>query len=171
VLSDEKVDELHRRLTVAVGRACPGWFAGHQDDIVQHALIRLIGTLEKSGRNPDLSPMYLMKAAHGAAIDEIRRWCRGKPMLELNEESLEKRSSGRPDPERESSSGEIGLAIQQCLAGLIGSRLSAVTLYLQGSTVPESSRRLGWTLGKTEKLVYRGLDDLRRCLRRKGIEP
>jgi RNA polymerase sigma-70 factor (ECF subfamily) len=171
VLTDDQVEDLRRRLARAVARACPGWFSGHRDDIVQHALVRLIGTLEKSGRKSDLSPMYLMKVAHGAAVDEIRKWCRGKPMLELSEESMERRPSDQPDPERESSSGEIGLAIQQCLASLIGSRLSAVTLYLQGSTVPDASRRLGWTLGKTEKLVYRGLEDLRRCLRGKGIEP
>jgi RNA polymerase sigma-70 factor (ECF subfamily) len=171
VLSDDKIEELRGRVTAAVAHACPGWFAGHREDIVQHALVRLIGTLERSGRNPDLSPMYLMKAAHGAAVDEIRKWCRGNPMLALDEASLERKSSGQPDPERECASAEIGLAIQQCLAGLLGSRLPAVTLYLQGCTVPETSRRLGWTLGKTEKLVYRGLDDLRRCLRRKGVEP
>lgn len=171
MLSDDRAEQLRNQLTVAVAQACPGWFSGHREDIVQHALVRLIGTTERRGRNPELSPMYLRKVAHGAAVDEIRKWCRGKPMLELDERSLERRSSGQPDPERRSASGEIGRAIQHCLSGLTDKRQVTVTLYLQGCTVPEASRRLGWTLGKTEKLVYRGLDDLRRCLRRMRIEP
>ena len=91
--------------------------------------------------------------------------------MALDEESLERQASARADPERGTASQEIGSAIQECLARLVQSRQLAVTLYLQGSTVPEASRRLGWTLGKTEKLVYRGLDDMRRCLRGKGVTP
>jgi RNA polymerase sigma-70 factor (ECF subfamily) len=170
-LSDDTVAELRGRLSRAVERACPGWFAGHREDIVQGALVRLVRNLEKSGRNIEYSSMYLMKAAHGVAVDEIRRWCRGRPMLTLDEAILQRVSSDQASPERSSASREIGQAIQQCLAGLVPPRQVAVTLYLQGSTVPEASRRLGWTLGKTEKLVYRGLGDMRRCLRQKGVAP
>jgi len=173
-LSEETVADLRSRLERAVARACPRWFAAQRDDIVQNALIKLIRHLdqEKSGRNPGFSPIYLMKAAHGAAVDEIRRWCRGgKTTLALDDEVLERRSAAEAGPERESVSREIGRAIQQCLEKLVGSRQLAVTVYLQGSTAPEVSRRLGWTLGKTEKLVYRGLSDLRQCLREKGVEP
>ena len=172
-LSDETVTDLRGRLERAVARACPRWFAAQRDDIVQNALLKLVRRLEEeSGRNLQFSPMYLMRAAHGAAVDEIRRWCRGgKTTLALDEEVLERRPSVEAGPERGSVSREIGRAIQQCLEKLVGSRQLAVTVYLQGSTAPETSRRLGWTLGKTEKLVYRGLSDLRRCLREKGVEP
>jgi len=173
-LSEETVADLRSRLERAVARACPRWFAAHRDDVVQNALVKLVRRLEQEegGRNPGFSPMYLMRAAHGAAVDEIRRWCRGgKTTLALDEEILERRPSAEAGPERESASREIGRAIQECLAMLVGSRQLAVTVYLQGSTAPETSRRLGWTLGKTEKLVYRGLSDLRRCLRKKGVEP
>jgi len=171
-LSDDTVADLRARLDRAVARACPAWFSGHCEDIVQNALVKLVRRLEESGRNPGFSSMYLMKAAHGAAVDEIRHWCRGgRPSLVLDESSLERRCSDEADPERSSVSHEIGHAIQQCLALLVSPRQLAVTLYLQGSTVPEASRRLGWTLGKTEKLVYRALGDLRRCLIGKGIAP
>lgn len=172
-LTEETVADLRVRISRAVARACPGWFAGHREDIVQNAMIQLTRKLEQErGRNPGFTSMYLMKAAHGAAVDEIRRWCRGgKPPVALDEESLERQVSTRADPERGTASQEIGSAIQECLVRLVHSRQLAVTLYLQGSTVPEASRRLGWTLGKTEKLVYRGLDDMRRCLRGKGVTP
>jgi RNA polymerase sigma-70 factor (ECF subfamily) len=173
-LSEDTVADLRSRLERAVARACPSWFSAHRDDVVQNALVKLVRRLEQEqgGRNPAFSPMYLMKAAHGAAVDEIRRWCRGgKTTLALDEEVLERRPSAEPGPERNSVSREIGRAIQECLAKLVGSRQLAVTVFLQGSTAPETSRRLGWTLGKTEKLVYRGLSDLRGCLREKGVEP
>jgi len=172
-LSEETVADLRLRLERAVARACPRWFAAQRDDIVQNALLKLVRRLEEEGgRNPGFSPMYLMRAAHGAAVDEIRRWCRGgKTTLALDQEVLERRPSAEAGPERSSVSREIGRAIQECLEGLVGSRQLAVTVFLQGSTAPETSRRLGWTLGKTEKLVYRGLADLRHCLREKGVEP
>jgi len=173
-LSEDTVADLRSRLERAVARACPRWFSAHRDDVVQNALVKLVRRLEQEqgGRNPGLSPMYLMKAAHGAAVDEIRRWCRGgKTTLALDDEVLARRPSAEAGPERKSVSREIGRAIQECLARLVGSRQLAVTVFLQGSTAPETSRRLGWTLGKTEKLVYRGLSDLRGCLREKGVEP
>jgi RNA polymerase sigma-70 factor (ECF subfamily) len=173
-LSEETIAELRERLERAVARTCPRWFSAHRDDIVQNALVKLVRRLkqEPGGRNPGFSPMYLMKAAHGAAVDEIRRWCRGgKTMLALDDEGLERRPSAEAGPERSSASREIGRAIQECLAKLVGTRQLAVTVYLQGCTAPEVSRRLDWTLGKTEKLVFRGLSDLRRCLRERGMEP
>jgi RNA polymerase sigma-70 factor (ECF subfamily) len=46
-----------------------------------------------------------------------------------------------------------------------------VILYIQEHTVPEAARILGWTLKRTENLVYRGLADLRACLAAKGQTP
>jgi RNA polymerase sigma-70 factor (ECF subfamily) len=48
-------------------------------------------------------------------------------------------------------------------------RRHAVTLSLQGHSVPEIGRLLGWTGKKAENLVYRGMADLRECLEGKGI--
>jgi RNA polymerase sigma-70 factor (ECF subfamily) len=50
-------------------------------------------------------------------------------------------------------------------------RRLAVTLHLQGHTVPEAARILDWAAKQTENLVYRGLADLRACLMAKGIRP
>ena len=48
-------------------------------------------------------------------------------------------------------------------------RRLAVTLYLQGHSVPAAARLLEWTAKRTENLVYRGLADLRECLTAKGM--
>jgi RNA polymerase sigma-70 factor (ECF subfamily) len=50
-------------------------------------------------------------------------------------------------------------------------RRLAVTLYLQGHTVAEAASILEWPFKRTENLIYRGLADLRACLRCKGLRP
>lgn len=50
-------------------------------------------------------------------------------------------------------------------------RWLAVTLHLQGHSVPEVGALLAWTVKKAENLVYRGLADLRSCLSSKGLQP
>ena len=75
----------------------------------------------------------------------------------------------RQDPERLAASSEIGRGILDCLSRMSRERRLAVTLYLQGHTVPEASRVLEWTAKRTENLVYRGLADLRECLLSKGL--
>ena len=50
-------------------------------------------------------------------------------------------------------------------------RRLAVTLHLQGHTVPQAARLLDFSPKQTENLVYRGLADLRACLLAKGIRP
>ena len=50
-------------------------------------------------------------------------------------------------------------------------RRLAVMLHLQGHPVAEAARILGWTVKRTENLVYRGLADLRHCLICKGHRP
>ena len=66
----------------------------------------------------------------------------------------------------ERTSREIDRGITDCLGRLPQPRRLAVTLFLQGYTVPEAGRLLGWTTKKTEHLVSRGLEGLRGCLSR-----
>jgi RNA polymerase sigma-70 factor (ECF subfamily) len=44
-------------------------------------------------------------------------------------------------------------------------------MYLSGYSRDEIARRLGWSEAKTRNLLYRGLEDLRNELRRRGIGP
>ena len=50
-------------------------------------------------------------------------------------------------------------------------RRLAVTLHLQGHSVPEVGRLMGWSAKKADNLVYRGRADLRECLELRGIRP
>jgi RNA polymerase sigma-70 factor (ECF subfamily) len=75
-----------------------------------------------------------------------------------------------PRPDAQHEAREAGRAIRDCLAAMVPARRRAVTLMLQGHSVPQTAGLLGWALKKTENLVYRGLADLRVCLRAKGID-
>ncbi len=118
-----------------------------------------------------LSTSYLYKVAHSVLVDEIRRVRRRRETDLEDAPAAEPSARDQDDPERTAASREIGRGIQSCLAGLARDRRLAVTLYLQGHSVPEAARILGWPEKRTENLVYRGLAGLRACLGAKGLRP
>lgn len=168
-LPETVLTELRTRLSVAVTRVCPPWLASQAEDIVQCALIRIASILERGEGEVPLRSSYIWKAAYTATVDEIRRRRRRRE-VSLEAEVIERRSPD-PDPERTLGASEIGDGLRDCLARLTDGRRRAVTLHLQGHSVPEASRILRWTLKRVENLVYRGLADLRRCLAGKGLTP
>jgi RNA polymerase sigma-70 factor, ECF subfamily len=163
-------------LSRAVARVCPGWLADRRDDIIQSALIRVTNIAAREGKAP-LAASYLWKAAYSATVDEIRRVrrLRESPLEEVEAEGRGNRPvlevAERADPERRAGSREVGAAIRACLAGLMADRRRAVALHLQGHTIPECGRLLGWDAKRAENLAYRGMQDLRACLEQKGITP
>lgn len=160
------LEDLRRQLTLAVRHVCPAWLSRYEDDLVQTAMIRVIQLAPGESR-AGFSTSYLWKVAFTVTVDEIRRQRRRpEDNLEANE-AAEKVMAG-PDPEALAIGRETGRTIQCCLACLGEDRRLAVTLHLQGHTVPEASRYLGWSPKRVANLTYRGLDDLRRCLVAKG---
>jgi RNA polymerase sigma-70 factor, ECF subfamily len=174
-LREDDYELIRSNLVRAVTRVCPPWLASRSEDLVQVALMRVLEVHRRSEGNAQLSPSYLRKVAYSALIDEIRRWRRRKEVpLETDDGGLDptiERSSGNPDPEERSGGREIGEAIRDCLSHMVGPRRSAVVLHLQGHSVPEIGKLLGWDGKKADNLVYRGMNDLRECLGSKGVKP
>jgi len=85
-----------------------------------------------------------------------------------DEQTALDRSTESPNPARRAEGKELGKSIRQCLGKLAPSRRLAVTLHLQGHSVADAARLLGWTCKQTDNLIYRGLADLRGCLRKAG---
>jgi len=160
--------ELRATLQRAVRRICPRWLADRSEDLVQMAALRVLEARPPGEGNDRVAASYLYKVAYTTLIDEIRR-LRRRPESPLDEAGP--RAVGEPGPDRALAGREAGRAIEACLAGLVEPRRLAVTLYLQGHTIPQAARLLGWGVKKTENLVYRGLADLRGCLNDKGVVP
>ena len=174
--SDSRWVELAAKMARAVRRRCPAWLADQAEDIAQAALAKVV-VLDKNaeGKRP-FTTFYLHKVAHSALVDEIRRRKRRREVsiegpTEGGEEARPFEPRAHGDPESHASSRQVGLAIRACLAAANRDRRLAVVLYLQGHSVPEAARILGWDVKRTENLVYRGLADLRQCLLNKGHRP
>lgn len=170
-VGETSLEELRPKLERAIYRVCPAWMSDRRDDLVQVAMIKMMEAQRKSSEGIiPTSSSYLFRVAHNALVDEIRRHRRKRESpLEEGDETVEQRDEH--DPERDALSRQTGRAIKDCLSRIKRERRMAVTLYLQGHSVPESSQHLGWSRKRTENLVFRGLDNLRQCLRKKGIEP
>lgn len=168
--------QLHRDLVRAVDRVCPRWMADRADDLVQVALMRVMEVQRKKEGAAELSAFYLKKVAYSAMIDEIRRLRRRQEVSlegggsEEEEPVAYDPAAPAPDPERASAGRQVGRAIRDCLGLMVAPRRHAVTLNLQGHSVPEIGNLMGWTAKKAENLVYRGMSDLRGCLTGKGIQ-
>lgn len=175
-VGDEVLDyaTLRQDLVRAVARLCPRWMADRRDDLVQAAVMRVMqitGRRSAAGEgNRSLSTSYLYRVASSVLVDEIRR-LRRRNETDLQDEAAAPVAIGTENPERGMASMEIGRGIQDCLLGMKRERRLAVTLHLQGHSVPEAARILDWAAKQTENLVYRGLADLRACLMAKGIRP
>jgi len=166
----EAMEALARRVRVAVRRSCPPYLAAQAEDIAQEVLIQLLRKLEKTEGKAEFSSIYLMKAAHGATVDEIRRRSRRREQTGREDEMLENESQW-PDPEQRTLARSLGREIRNCLETIVPSRRVAVTLHLLGCPVPEVSRRLGCSEKSADNRVYRGMKDLRDCLEAKGLRP
>ncbi len=175
-ISEARWTTLRAALARAVRRQCPRWLSDHAEDLVQAALIKVMAVSSAGEGNRPLSSFYLYRVAHSALVDEIRRHQRRREVaLEVDESQEHPREVVQPramgDPEQDAARRELGVAVRGCLLSMTSDRRQAVMLYLQGHSVPDAARLLGWTAKRTENLVYRGLGDLRCCLRAKGHRP
>lgn len=170
LLGEAAITELSGRVRAAVRRSCPAFLAAQADDIAQDVLLRLIKKLEQGEENVTFSSIYLLKAAHGMTVDEIRRRSRRREQTGMGDAMLEQRMSA-PDPERESMGRSLGYEIRQCLENIIPARRVALTLHLLGCPVSEVARRIGCPEKSADNRVYRGLKNLRDCLAAKGLQP
>lgn len=169
--SDPNYDDLRAKLCRGVACICPRWLAGRREDIVQVALMKVMQLHRRGEGQGEYSSSYLWKVAYSVVVDEIRRE-RRRGEVSLESDGPEHHATApEGDPERVSADREIGAGITECLSRLVKARRLAVALYLQGHTVPETAGLLGWTPKRADNSIYRGLADLRECLRSKGLNP
>jgi RNA polymerase sigma-70 factor, ECF subfamily len=93
----------------------------------------------------------------GTTPDEIRR----------RKRSEKYQSEAQPRTTAQASGPDLGAEIRDCLERLPEPRRVSVTLHLQGFRLAEVATTLRWSEKRVENLIYRGMADLRRCLRGK----
>jgi RNA polymerase sigma factor (sigma-70 family) len=140
------------------------------DDVVQEVRIRLWRAGEAGKRVEELGASYVYRTAMSATLDVLRRQrSRGADATDPLDEQSERLPAGPADPHAEVESSELVARIGAAVDTLALPRRAVVRMYLTGYDREEIARMLGWTEAKTRNLLYRGLDDLRRCLAEWGI--
>jgi len=170
--SATQVALLRKTLTAAVGRICPTWLSQEREDLVQSSLltiVRLLGRGQPGEPAREANATYLWKVAYSVTLDEIRRarWRFERSSPDGLPDGV--RTESGPDPERAASSREICLQVRTCLKDLELSRRRAVVMNLAGYTHKETAERLGMGFKQVANFVHRGMQDLRSCLRAKGV--
>lgn len=153
-------------LVRCVSRVCPTWMRDELDDLVQMSVMRLL----RSETDAELTPAYLSRVAYSAVIDEIRRKKR-RHELDATPSLLDQVEDAGIGPEQHARADETAALVLACLEQLVPNRRRAVTLYLQGHTIPEIGAVLDWNRKKASNAVYRGLADLRGHLAERGCVP
>lgn len=166
--SPADVLSFRRRLAAAILQSCPRWLAEDREDLLQAAWVRLTEVLNR--QDAALSTTYLWRIAHSVVIDEVRkRRARREIAIEDTADQSPELVAGRSDPEQQFLTNETVLQVRACLAQLAQDRRRAVQLRLAGFEPLEIARHLERTSKQTANLVFRGLEQLRACLRAKGV--
>jgi len=149
-----------------VARVCPPDLASQRDDLVQSAVLRVLEIERKGEATAPLPASYLWRVAFSVIADEMRRRRRSLlvPASATGEGEPPDRNSPAPQP-------ELARAIEACLERLVEARRLAVLLWLQGFQTPDATRVLRWPPKRVRNATFRGLSDLRACLRAKGVAP
>jgi RNA polymerase sigma factor (sigma-70 family) len=136
------------------------------EDIMQDVRIK-IWNLIRSERTVYSRGAYIKKIINSSVIDQLRR-IRRQDCLFLHEKQNQIAELGRPYNHDKEAARQKALRDLICkgVERLIRSRRQVIKLYLFGFSIQEISSYLGWSIDKTRNLLYRGLADLRKYLKR-----
>jgi len=168
------LDEMGELLRRVIARNCPKHLGLDPEDFEQEVRLRIWRLVQDRGQ-VEHHRSYLYRVAMNATVDAIRKVKRRREdslSSAQTREAVEHESATALDAigrtEGISGQGLILQAVEHCLSGLRERRGLAARLYLQGFTVPEIADLKCWTRASARNLVFRGMRDLRRCLRTKG---
>ncbi|MFK7957719.1 MAG: RNA polymerase sigma factor [Lysobacterales bacterium] len=143
------------------------------DDIEQEVRVRLWRALNTE-TSVTHAASYLRTVVNSALIDAVRRAQARESSRRGGEFDEQMHSSHSSDAMTDPVQGDVRLSelsnlTEQSLQTLNPNRRRAVSLRLHGLAVNEIGQLCGWSSAKARNLVYRGLDQLREELSKRGI--
>jgi len=160
------VRQYGRLITAVVARVGGARVAGVHEDVAQEVLLALWKRLEGE-QKLEVGSSYVYKAAVRETVRALRR--EGARRSEPIDEETAADSTSHGVFERLAES-ERGAQIEACLLALPLERGRAVRAHLRGFEIGEIMGLYGWPYQKARNLLSRGMTDLRRLLREKGIQ-
>jgi len=140
-----------------------------QDDVQQVVMVGLWRQLER-GQTIERPASYIFRAAVRETVRLLRRH-RAHPPGSGRVPDVETVEAGAAaDPHRALEEKERQRAILDAMRGLAVARQQAVRAHLSGFDVREIMGMFGWSYQRARHLIARGMADLRRALRERGID-
>ena len=142
------------------------------DEVMQDVRLRLWHARSTAEKISGAPASYVYRTATSAALDLIRRRrARREESVDIALVGEEAVRGANPAPDVALERSELMDALTRTIEGLSDARRPVVRMYLVGYSREEIADLLGWTEAKTRNLLYRGLEDLRQGLTRRGIGP
>jgi len=141
------------------------------DDIQQEVKIKIWKELQKSEKKIHDLNSYICRVAYTTTCSIMKNLSMQKKILstqyeEDTKKSEEKNSWKTHTPEYHLEKQEKMDFIRKSVDSLVDSRRQVVKLYLLGRNSIEIAEFFGWSEGKSRNLLYRGLADLKKILRK-----
>lgn len=141
------------------------------DDLMQEVRIR-VWTVYSGDRNSRLKTSYYYKVVNSAIIDSLRAYrgtlahsVRSESDGEEDETALIERIGGEEQgPEGVFDERQRSTRLLEAIRQLPADRRRAVTLFLQGFSVPEIAELLGCDRNRAHNLAYRGVRALKELM-------
>ena len=165
---EKSIERYSRYIEVLIHQFNPQKNGIDPDDIFQEVKIKLWNIFcdEKKIYN---YPSYLKKVVNSCVIDQIRKSRREEGIIA--KEKLKTIADKKFQYRKHSSmNAELRNTVGETIDTLIETRRKVVKLFLLNMTLDEISLLFNWSKNKTRNLLYRGLDDLKKKLREKGIQ-
>jgi RNA polymerase sigma factor (sigma-70 family) len=155
-------------IKIQINKFNPQKFGLDPEDVSQEIKIKIWKILhdEKEIKN---YPSYIRKIINSSVIDLLRKWKREENIFIY--EQQRKVSETKKDYSTElSKEDSLRETIGEAIKLLIESRRKVVKLFLLGMTIEEISAYFNWSKDKTRNLLYRGLADLKKILKKNDID-
>jgi len=137
------------------------------EDVYQDIRLKIIKKIlsAKKIRSP---ASYINSVVHSTLIDCLRKSRAQEEILQFERLERLRQAEGQKEPRGVDTLARRALG--EAVDSLIPSRKKALKMFLLNMTVEEIARSLNWTPIKTRTLIYRGLDDIKRKLKKRGID-
>lgn len=137
------------------------------DDIFQDVRIKLWKII-LNGKQIYNYPSYINKIIRTSVIDHLRKLKRHENIF-----SMEKQKKIHEHKcmyfQKKSSKKELSFIVGKAVDSLLLNRKKVVKLFLLNMSIEEIAIIFRWSKDKTRNLLYRGLSDLKKKLKDKGI--
>ncbi|MFC2165226.1 RNA polymerase sigma factor [Acidobacteriota bacterium] len=165
---EELVDRFARQIEINIQLFDPQKNGIDPEDVSQEVKIKIWKILTDEKKIYSY-PSYIKKIVNSCVIDQIRRSRREEGII--SKEKL-RRISDKKSLYKKSVTVNPDLknVVGEAIDSLIETRQKVVRLFLLSMTLEEISIVLNWTQDKTRNLLYRGLNDLKKTLKEKGID-